>query len=420
MTSPTRVVLAYSGGVDTTACIPYLKEHMGCDYVVAMAADLGQGDELGPIREKALRAGADASVVVDVKERFVREFGFAALRANALYDGQYPLSSALGRPLIGDLLAETAAAYGCGAVAHGATGKGNDQVRMELAVALRNPALRVLAPAREWGFTRAETIAYSTSHGIEPHVTQDKPWAIDLNVLGRNIEAGLIEDLSWEPDEQVWALTTSPQDAPATPEHVDVDFEQGTPVALDGVRMGPLELVSTLNARAGAHGVGRIDMIENRVVGVKSRELYEAPAMTVLLAAHQDLENLVLPADLLRVKRQLDTAYAQVVYDGLWYGPLRAALDAFVGSTQERVTGRVRVRLYRGSATVVGRSADAALYRHGLVTYGVGSTFDQSSAAGFIDIFGLPSRLWNDVAAHRGEPAPAGEPAGEPELAPVG
>ncbi len=398
MSSPDRVVLAYSGGVDTTACIPYLREKLGCDYIVAMAADLGQGDELGPIREKALLAGADEAIVVDVKDRFVEEFGFAALRANALYDGRYPLSSALGRPLIGDLLVDTAERFDCGAIAHGATGKGNDQVRMELAVALRNPDLRVLAPARVWDFTRAEAIAYSSSHGIAPHVSQEKPWAIDLNVLGRNIEAGSIEDLSWEPTEEVWAMTVAPEAAPDVADYVDIDFEAGTPVALDSVRLSPLELVSSLNARAGAHGVGRIDMIENRVVGVKSRELYEAPAVSVLIQAHQDLEGLVLTADVLALKHQVDVAYAKAVYDGLWFGPLRRALDGFVDVTQERVTGRIRVKLYKGASTVVAREAASSLYRHGLVTYGVGSTFDQASAEGFIDIFSLPSRIWNDRA----------------------
>lgn len=409
MSSSNRVVLAYSGGVDTTACIPYLREKMGCDYIVAMAADLGQGEELGPIREKALAAGADESVVLDVKDRFVEEFGFAALRANALYDGRYPLSSALGRPLIGDLLVETAERFDCGAVAHGATGKGNDQVRMELAVALRNPALRILAPARVWDFSRAEAIAYSESHGIPPHVTQEKPWAIDLNALGRNIEAGPIEDLTWEPTEEAWSLTAAPEVAPDVPAYVDIDFEAGTPVALDGVRMTPLALVEALNTQAGRHGIGRIDMIENRVVGVKSRELYEAPAVSVLIQAHQDLESLVLTADVLTVKHQVDVTYAKLVYDGLWYGPLRRSLDGFVDVTQERVTGSVRMKLFKGAATVVGRQAEASLYRHGLVTYGSGSTFDQSSAEGFIDIFSLPSRIWNDRAVAR-PVVPSGAP----------
>ncbi|MWV49882.1 argininosuccinate synthase [Rathayibacter sp. VKM Ac-2803] len=392
-----RVVLAYSGGVDTTACIPYLRHEMGCDYIVAMAVDLGQGDELEPIRRKALLAGADEAIVLDVKERFVDEYGFAALAANAVHDLHYPLASALGRPLIAELLVETARRYRCDAVAHGATGKGNDQVRMDLGVALRDRDLIVLAPAREWGFTRAQTIAYSESFGIPPHVAPDRPWAIDLNVLGRNIEAGPIEDLEWEPSEDVWALTTAPADAPDEADYVEVSFENGRPVALDGLVLDPLSLVEALNARAGAHGIGRIDMLENRVVGVLSRELYEAPALTVLLRAHLELEMLVLPPDVLHHKRALDTAYGKLVYDGLWHGPLRSALDAFVAFTQRYVHGTIRLRLFKGSATVVGREARAPLYRRDLVTYGEGSNFDQGSATGFIDLFGLPGRTWAKV-----------------------
>jgi argininosuccinate synthase len=407
MASPRRVVLAYSGGVDTTACIPYLRHEMGCEYVVAMTADLGQGDELERVREKALKAGADVAVVVDARERFVREFGFPAVAANAVYDGQYPLSSALGRPLIADLLVCLAHEYDCDAIAHGCTGKGNDQVRLDLAVALLDPRLGILAPARQWGFSRAETIAYSENFGIAPHVPKEKPWAIDLNILGRNVEAGLIEDLSWEPTEEVWALTRSAEAAPAVPEYVTIGFLAGVPVSLDGEPCAPLDLVGRLNELGGRHGVGRVDMIENRVVGLKSRELYEAPALTLLLQAHRELENLVLPADVLAHKAPIEQAYAKQVYDGLWFGPLRQALDAFVKSVQQYVTGDIRLKLYKGSSTVVGRSAPKPMYRYDLVTYGPESVFNQGSAEGFIDIFGLPSRVW---AANHGM-------APEPELA---
>ncbi|MFF7168063.1 argininosuccinate synthase [Streptomyces pseudovenezuelae] len=392
-----RVVLAYSGGVDTTACIPYLRHEMGVDFIVAMAADLGQGDELAPIREKALVAGADVSIVVDAKERFVSEFGFPAIRANALYDGQYPLSSALGRPLIGELLVETAHEYGCNAVAHGCTGKGNDQVRLDLTVGLLDSGLEILAPARVWPFSRADTIAYSEKHGIKPHVSKEKPWAIDLNILGRNVEAGLIEDLTWEPTEEVWSLTTAPEAAPDTAGYVTIGFEGGIPVALDGEHLAPLEVLGRLNGFGGRHAVGRIDMLENRVVGVKSRELYEAPGMLLLIRAHQELENLTLPVDVLNQKRQLEAVYSKTVYDGLWHGPLRAALDAFVGSTQQTVTGEITLKLYKGGVSVAARSAERSMYRHELVTYGNDCTFDQSSAEGFIDIFSLPSRVWNKV-----------------------
>ena len=392
-----RVVLAYSGGVDTTACIPYLKHELGCEFVVAMAADLGQGEELEPIREKALAAGADVSVVVDAKERFVQEFGFRAAKANALYDGKYPLTSALGRPLIGELLVRTAREYDCGAVAHGCTGKGNDQVRLDLTVALLDSGLKILAPARVWGFSRAETIAYSEKFGIEPHVSKEKPWAIDLNILGRNVEAGLIEDLGWEPTEEVWSLTRSPELAPATAEYVKLRFENGIPVALDGRPCQPFDLMAQLNALGGRHGFGRIDMIENRVVGVKSRELYEAPGMLLLIQAHRELESLVLPADVLAQKGQLEAVYAKTVYDGLWYGPLRKSIDAFIDETQQYVTGEITLKLYKGAASVTGRASEKSMYRHELVTYGSDCVFDQSSAEGFIDIFGLPSRVWNQV-----------------------
>ncbi|MET9594479.1 argininosuccinate synthase [Streptomyces sp. NPDC006516] len=392
-----RVVLAYSGGVDTTACIPYLRHEMGADFIVAMAADLGQGDELEPIRQKALAAGADVSVVVDAKERFVTEFGFPAVRANALYDGQYPLSSALGRPLIGELLVETAHAYACDAVAHGCTGKGNDQVRLDLTVALLDSSLEIMAPAREWSFSRSETIAYSEKYGIEPHVTKEKPWAIDLNILGRNVEAGLIEDLTWEPTEEVWSLTTDPEAAPDVPVHVTVGFRSGIPVSVDGDELAPLDLLARLNTLAGAHGYGRIDMLENRVVGVKSRELYEAPGLLLLIRAHQELENLTLPADVLNQKRPLEAVYSKAVYDGLWHGPLLAALNAFVGATQTTVTGEITLKLYKGGVSVASRTAERSLYRHELVTYGSDCTFDQSSAEGFIDIFSLPGRVWNKV-----------------------
>ncbi len=397
MNSPRRVVLAYSGGVDTTACIPYLRHELGCEYIVAMAADLGQGAELAPIREKALLAGADEAVVVDAKDRFVREFGFAAVRANAVYDGHYPLSSALGRPLIGELLVETAHEYGCGAVAHGCTGKGNDQVRLDLAAMLLDPELEIIAPARIWGFSRAETIAYSEKFGIPSHVTKEKPWAIDLNILGRNVEAGLIEDLEWETTEEVWSLVTAPEAAPDIPAYVTITFDCGVPVALDGVPTAPLALMTRVNELAGAHGVGRVDMIENRVVGVKSRELYEVPGLQVLIQAHRELENLVLPADVLAQKASLDASYAKLVYEGFWHGPLKQAIDAFVRQTQEHVSGDIRLKLFKGSATVVTRGAPRKLYRHDLVTYGADSSFRQESAEGFIDIFGLSSRVWSEV-----------------------
>lgn len=395
-----RVVLAYSGGVDTTACIPYLRHQMGCEYIVAMAADLGQGEELSVLQQKAISAGADESIVLDVRERFVVDFGFTALQANAMYDRHYPLSSALGRPLIGELLVETARAYGCGSVAHGATGKGNDQIRMDMAVQLLDPSLQILAPAREWPFSRSDTIAFSEAHGIAPHVTKERPWAIDLNVLGRNIEAGPIEDLLWEPTEEVWAMTAGPDDTPDVADYVSIGFTHGIPDSIDGRAYEPVALVQELNRIAGRHGVGRIDMIENRVVGVKSRELYEAPGISVLLLAHAELENLTLPPDVLSQKHMIDVAYAHLIYEGFWHGPLREAFSAFVEATQRNVTGVIGVRLHRGSARVVTRSSENSLYRHDLVTYGSSCRFDETSAVGFIDIFGLSSRVWASAQAH--------------------
>ncbi|AIY44084.1 Argininosuccinate synthase [Collimonas arenae] len=394
-----HVVLAYSGGVDTTACIPYLRQEMNCQFIVAMTADLGQGDELEPIRQKALQAGADIAVVVDAKDRFVREYGFPAVMANAMYDLQYPLSSALGRPLIGDLLVQTANEFGCGAVAHGCTGKGNDQIRMDLTVALLAPELKILAPAREWGFSRSETIAYSERFGISSHVTKEKPWAIDLNILGRNIEAGLIEDLQWEPTEEVWNLTSAIENTPSQPEYITIHFERGIPVALDGKKMSPLNLMEQLNTVGGRHGIGRVDMIENRVVGIKSRELYEVPGQQILIQAHRDLENLVLPPDLLTQKSALEITYSRMIYEGLWYSPLKLAIDAFILFTQQNVTGEIRLKLYKGNSKVVTRKAPKSMYRHELVTYDSNCTFNQSSAEGFIDIFSLPSRIWSRVNA---------------------
>lgn len=394
MSRARKVVLAYSGGVDTTACIPYLKHEMGCETVIAMTADLGQGEELGPIQEKALEAGADVSLVVDVRETFIRDYGFPALKANALYDGRYPLSSALGRPLIGNLLVQMAHEYGCDGVAHGCTGKGNDQVRLDLTVTLLDSSLQILAPAREWGFSRAETVAYSESYGIPSHVTKEKPWAIDLNLLGRNVEAGLIEDLSWEPTEEIWALTCSPQDAPNTPQYVDITFDRGYPVAVNGEHLDPVSLIETLNKIGGENAIGRIDMLENRVVGIKSREIYEAPAQMILLRAHEELEALTLPADVMKTKRALEISYSQLIYDGLWHSHLKRSLDAFIDVTQETVTGEIRLKLYKGGMTVARRAASQSLYRIDLVTYGSDCTFNLDSAKGFIDLFGLPSRVW--------------------------
>ncbi|MDR7896969.1 argininosuccinate synthase [Thermosynechococcus sp. JY1334] len=389
-----KVILAYSGGVDTSVCIPYLKHEWGVKEVITLAADLGQGDELEPIRQKALDAGASASLVVDAKAEFIRNYAFPALQANALYENRYPLSTALARPLIAKLLVDAAAEYGADAVAHGCTGKGNDQVRFDVAIAALNPNLKVLAPAREWGMSREETIAYGERFGIPAPVKKSSPYSIDRNLLGRSIEAGPLEDPWIEPLEEIYLMTQAIENTPNSPEYVDIGFEAGIPVSLDGRSLDPVTLVSELNERVGRHGFGRIDMIENRLVGIKSREIYEAPALLVLIDAHRDLESLTLTADVTQYKRGIEETYSRLVYNGLWYSPLKEALDAFIQQTQKRVTGTVRVKLFKGTARVVGRQSPYSLYTPDLATYGAEDQFNHKAAEGFIYVWGLPTRVW--------------------------
>lgn len=390
-----KVVLAYSGGVDTSVCIPYLKQEWGVEEVITLAADLGQGDELEPIRQKALNSGAAVSLVADAKAEFVKNYAFPAIQANALYENRYPLSTALARPLIAKLLVDAAAEYGADAVAHGCTGKGNDQVRFDVAIAALNPSLKVLAPAREWGMSREETIAYGEKFGIPSPVKKSSPYSVDLNLLGRSIEAGPLEDPYYEPTEEVFVLTKAIADTPNEPEYVEISFEQGVPVAIDGQAFDPVDLFIHLNQRVGNHGIGRIDMLENRLVGIKSREIYETPGLLVLIHAHRDLESLTLTKDVTQYKRGLEETYGQMVYNGLWYSPLKEALDAFIQKTQERVTGTVRVKLFKGNATIVGRKSTNSLYNEDLATYGSGDQFDHKAAEGFIYVWGLPTRVWS-------------------------
>ena len=395
-----RVVLAYSGGVDTSVCIPYLKREWGVEEVITFAADLGQGDELEPIRRKALDSGASQSIVGDLIEPFIREFAFPAIRANALYEGRYPLSTALARPLIARRLVEVAREVGADAVAHGCTGKGNDQVRFDVAIGALAPELKVLAPAREWGMSREETIAYGERCGIPAPVSKRSPYSIDLNLLGRSIEAGVLEDPNVEPPEEVYAMTSSVEAAPAEPQIVEISFEAGNPVAIDGQWLDPVSLVRRANELAGRHGFGRLDMIENRVVGIKSREIYETPGLLLLIRAHQEIESLTLAADVQRYKRQIEASWADLVYQGLWFGPLKQALDAFIDRTQVTVNGSVRVKLHKGNATVVGRSSSTdSLYVDAMATYGADDRFDHRAAEGFIYVWGMPTRLWS--ARHR-------------------
>ncbi len=399
-----KIVLAYSGGLDTSVLLKKLI--LEGNEVIAMTADLGESDastalstggasgdpaaELEGVRAKAIALGAADAVVIDARERFVKEYVQRALRANAKYEGIYPLSAALSRPLIGALLVETAHATGADTVAHGCTGKGNDQVRIELAVRALDPRLKVRAPLREQPLSRPDAMAFATAHGIPLKHTAEKPYSIDANLWGRSIEAGILEDPWNAPPEDAYAWTASPQLRPAQGEDVVVAFEGGVP-ALDGVR-GPA-MIAKLNVLAGKHGVGRIDLIEDRVIGMKSREVYEAPAAVTLVAAHRALERLVLTRDELRFKAACDQKYAELTYDGLWMSPLRAALDAFNATSARRVTGEVRVRLYQGNATIVGVRSPFALYDETLATYGQGDAFDHHAADGFIRLHGLPLDL---------------------------
>ncbi|HHV63123.1 MAG TPA: argininosuccinate synthase [Firmicutes bacterium] len=387
-----KIVLAYSGGLDTSVAIKWLQEKYGAE-VIAVAVDVGAKKDLDFIREKALKVGASKSYVVDARDEFLREYAFASLRANALYEGKYPLSAALSRPLICKILVDIARKEGADAVAHGCTGKGNDQVRFDVSIAALNPDLKVIAPVREWPMSREEEIEYAKANGIPIPVTVDSPYSLDDNLWGRSIECGVLEDPWVEPPEDAFGWTKSPELAPDSPTYIEISFEKGVPVALDGKELDPVDLVTRLHEIAGANGVGRIDQVENRLVGIKSREIYEAPAAVVLIQAHKDLESLTLPRETYHFKSIIDQKYAEMAYFGLWFSPLREALDAFIDKTQENVTGTVRVKLFKGSATVVGRKSPYSLYSYSLATYDKGDMFDHRAAKGFIDIWGLPTKV---------------------------
>ena len=393
-----KIVLAYSGGLDTSVAIPWLTETKDAE-VVAVTVDVGQPVDLEKVRAKAKASGAVAAYVADARREFAEEFIAPALRANALYEGVYPLSTALARPLIARHLVEVARKEGAGFVAHGCTGKGNDQVRFDLSTTSLAPELEVVAPAREWGMSREDEIAFAREHGIPVEATKASPYSTDENLWGRSVECGILEDPAVEPPEEAYGWTRSPTDAPAKPEYVNITFEHGTPVAVNGRRAPLHELIAALNRTAGAHGVGRIDHLESRVVGIKSREVYECPAALVLISAHQALEALVLPRDLLEFKRSVEQRYALLIYDGLWFTPLKDALDAFVASTQERVSGEVSMKLFKGTAKVAGRRSPLALYQSALATYSSGDEYRRQMAEGFIYVWGLPSRTWAAVGS---------------------
>jgi argininosuccinate synthase len=385
-------VLAYSGGLDTSCAIAWLKEDYGFDEVVAVLVDVGQDTDFRPALARGRAAGADDVILLDRRCAFAEEQVARALLANALYEGKYPLVSALSRPLIAEAVAGIAEELGAEAAVHGCTGKGNDQLRFELAFRARYPGVKVIAPLRDRVWTRDDEIAYAEAHAIPVEAKPETPFSIDDNLLGRAIEAGVLED-PWEaPPEEAFALTSSPLDAPP-PTEIVISFVHGLPVAIDGDELSLVELLAELNAQAGAFGIGRIDMVENRVVGIKSRELYEAPAAITIMTAHAALEDLVLTKGELDLKRELSARWAQLVYEGLWFSPVREAIDAFVTRTQKLVDGDVRVQLAAGTATVTGRRSKHALYAHTLASYGAGETFPHQAAEGFIALSALETGL---------------------------
>jgi argininosuccinate synthase len=387
-----RVVLAYSGGLDTSVAIPYLAEQVGGE-VIAVALDVGQGGEdMEVIRQRALDCGAAESVVVDARDEFAADFCLPALRANALYMDRYPLVSALSRPLIVRHLVEAAKQYGGTVVSHGCTGKGNDQVRFEVGIGALAPSLKVIAPARDFAWTRDKAIALAEEKGLPIDVSHKSPYSIDQNLWGRAVETGFLEDIWNAPIEDLYSYTQNPA-TPRDPDEVTITFEAGVPVAIDGETVTPYQAITELNRRAGGQGVGRLDMVEDRLVGIKSREVYEAPGAIALITAHQELENVTVERDLARFKRSVDQRWGELVYDGLWFSPLKRALDTFIDEAQQHVSGEIRMTLHSGRAVVTGRRSGASLYDFSLATYDEGDMFDQSLARGFVDLWGLPSRL---------------------------
>ena len=384
-----KIILAYSGGLDTSVAIPWLSDRFDAE-IIAVTMDLGQGKELDDVRERALAVGAKRAHVIDLREEFARDYILPALQAGAIYEGKYPLATALGRPLIAKHLVEIGRIEGSTTIAHGCTGKGNDQVRIDVSARALEPKVKVIAPARIWGLTRPEEIQYAKDRNIPVPASVDSPYSTDTNLWGRSIECGCLEDPWCEPPDDIYLLTKSPAEAPDTPAYVEIEFERGVPVKINGIAMGLVELITSLETIAGAHGVGRLDMVENRLVGIKSREIYEAPAAVALHTAHKELEMMVIPRDLERLKRQLGAVYADLVYNGLWFTPTREAIDAFVAKVQERVTGTVRLKFFKGDCRVVGRKSPYALYDHALATYDAGDAFDHTAAEGFVKIWGLP------------------------------
>ena len=393
-----KVILAYSGGLDTSVAITWLNK----DYdVIAVCMDVGEGNDLDFIHDKALKVGAIESHVIDVKDEFAEDYVLVALQGHTFYERKYPLVSALSRPLISKRLVEIAHKTGATTIAHGCTGKGNDQVRFEVAIASLDPSLKVIAPVREWKWSREEEINYAKANGVPIPADLDSPYSVDQNLWGRANECGVLENPWNEAPEDAYDLTVAPEEAPDSPVYVNIDFEAGVPVALDGEKMKLADLILELNDLAGQHGVGRIDHVENRLVGIKSREIYECPGAVTLLAAHKEIEDLTLVRELAHFKPIIENELSNLIYNGLWFNPATEALIAYLKSTQQVVNGTAKVKLYKGSAIVVARKSNNSLYDESLATYTSADTFDQDAAIGFIKLWGLPSKVHAEVQAHK-------------------
>ena len=390
------VVLAYSGGLDTSVCLKWLQVEKGLD-VIAVCGNVGQDEsDLAAIKQKAIDMGAIASFEVDMREEYANEYVALAIAANGLYENSYPLLSALSRPLLSKHMVAVAHKFGAKYVAHGCTGKGNDQVRFETSIKALDPSIEIVAPVREWDLhSREEEMEWAKAHGVPVPTTKKSPYSIDDNLWGRAIECGVLEDPWCEPPADIWTLTADAQSAPDQPEYLEIGFESGVPCSLNGEEMGLVDIIKEINVKAGSHGCGRLDMVENRLVGVKSRECYEVPAAQVILNAHKALETLCLDRETQHYKLGVEQKWATAVYEGLWYSPLKEALDSFCASTQACVTGTVKVKLYKGSSTVVGRKSPYSLYDFGLASYGAQDTFNHEAAKGFIQLHGLPTTVWS-------------------------
>ncbi len=390
-------VLAYSGGLDTSICIKWLQENKNLD-IVAVVGDVGQEhDGLEDVKKRALESGAIDCMVVDMREDYANEYLTRALAANAMYENKYPLLSALSRPIISKHLVDVAHKYGAQYIAHGCTGKGNDQVRFEAEVLALDPSIQIIAPVREWDLgSRESEMEWAREHGVPVPTSKSKPYSIDDNIWGRAIECGVLENPWNEPPDDIWEMTKSPAEAPDQPTYVDIDFEAGVPVAIDGKKMSYLDIIYKMNEIAGENGFGRLDLMENRLIGVKSRECYEVPGSLSLIKAHKALEDMVLERDLLHFKLHAEQVWAKQVYNAMYFSPLKIALDAFFDETQRYVTGTVRLRFYKGNCDAVGVKSDYSLYDHGLATYDDSDTYNHASASGFIELFGLPNKVWSE------------------------